>query len=83
LPFAPAPDARLIRWVSLVWRSRTKMSSTASGSSGARFVDSERNATLRPSAEITGNSEKPFPFAPARPAARLTSVVSFVSRSRT
>jgi hypothetical protein len=46
LPFGPlAPEARLTRLVVLLWRSRTKMSSVLSASSGARFSALERKTT--------------------------------------
>ncbi len=86
-PLAPAASvARLTSVVVFVSRSRTNTSKVASVSSGCRFEAPELKATKRPSAEIAGTSDSPFPFAPATPAtslARLTSVVVLVSRSRT
>ena len=40
------------------------------------MLDNEANATKRPSPEIAGNCDRPFPVAPVVPLARLSSVVS-------
>ena len=62
--------------------SRTNTSQLKSVSAGSRFEAPETNPTKRPSRDIAGPKEKKFPFAPAGPEARLTSVVVFAWTSR-
>ena len=83
-PLVPlTPLARLTRVVVFAWRSRTNTLPVVLFASGDRFEANDAKATKRPSAEIAPSKETPFPGAPFAPAARLTSDVVFVCRSRT
>jgi hypothetical protein len=64
-------------------RSRTYTSRALSRSSGCRFEARDSNATKRPSAEIDAFSDRPLPWAPRAPDARLMSSVRCVHTSRT
>jgi hypothetical protein len=80
LPGAPS-NPPLTRLVHPINRSWTNTSRNTLVSPGTRFVESDTNATYRPSAEMDGAQLAPFPSTPLR--STLTRVVTPATRSRT